>query len=186
MVERHSDEVEVESAHGSSTSVISPDERRVVDDAAASLPRAVSEGRGTGFKSLPAGKWRFEWGERLGVPTCPYVVRWMVQSPWGSLRLHHWLAPDDDRARHDHPWWFVTLVLRGGYVDVSPEGAEHLRASAVRYRPATHRHTVVPDPGGAWTIIVTGPQARQWGFWVKGKFVKSYRYFYRFGHHPCE
>jgi hypothetical protein len=124
--------------------------------------------------------------EELGLPECPYVIRWRLQLPWGSVRLHHWLGPDDGRAFHDHPWWFVTLVLRGGYTDRSPAGAEHLRAGSVRYRAALYRHTVIPDPGGAWTLLVTGPQVRAWGFWVRDRFVKANKWFFRYGHHPCD
>jgi hypothetical protein len=136
--------------------------------------------------SLRTKKFAVKFGERLGLPTCPYVVRWRVETPWGSVRVHHWLAPDDDRAPHDHPWGFRTFVLKGGYVDRSPDGDEYLRAPATRYRPATHQHTVFPDPGGCWTIIVTGPKVRNWGFWVKGKFVKMNKYFLTYGHHPCD
>lgn len=128
----------------------------------------------------------FGWNERLGLESCPYVVRWRVETPWFSVRLHHWLAPDDDRAKHDHPWSFVTFVIRGGYTDSSPSGDEHLRAPAIRYRPAEHQHTVFPDEGGAWTVIITGPKVRQWGFWVAGKFRKANKYFLTFGHHPCD
>ena len=126
------------------------------------------------------------WNERLGLPACPYVIRWRVELPFGSLRLHHWLAPDDDRALHDHPWWFTTLVLRGGYTDRNPGGDDHLRAGSVRYRPALHRHTVVPDAGGAWTLLVTGPPVRSWGFWLDGKFRKANKWFLTYGHHPCQ
>lgn len=134
---------------------------------------------------LPSGPIKLAWRERLGLPDCPYVIRWRIETPWFSVRLHHWLGPDDDRAFHDHPWSFVTVVLRGAYTDRSPEGDERLRAGRVRYRPARHQHTVVPDPGGAWTVIVTGPKVRTWGFWVAGKFRKANKYFARYGHHPC-
>jgi hypothetical protein len=124
--------------------------------------------------------------ERLGLESCPYVIRWRFETPWGSIRLHHWLAPDDDRAKHDHPWSFVTFVLKGGYTDASPSGDEHLKAPAIRYRDAEHQHTVFPDEGGAWTVIITGPKIRKWGFWVNGKFVKMNKYFLTYGHHPCD
>lgn len=127
----------------------------------------------------------FKWHEQLGLPSCPYLIRWRFETPWGSIRLHHWLGPDDSRHRHDHPWGFVTFVLRGGYTDLSPSGDEHLRAPAIRYRPATHQHTVVPDNNDCWTVIVTGPRVRPWGFWVNGKFKKANKYFLTFGHHPC-
>jgi hypothetical protein len=139
-------------------------------------------------RKLPPGpkrKWAVKWREPLGLPTCPYVIRWRLETPIGSIRLHHWLASDDDRAFHDHPWWFTTFVLKGGYTDRNPEGDEHLKALAVRYRPALHQHTVVPDSGGAWTIIVTGPIIRKWGFWFGQKFVKANKWFASRGHHPC-
>ena len=128
----------------------------------------------------------FKWRERLGLPGCPYLIRWRFETKWFSVRLHHWLGPDDDRAFHDHPWAFTTIVLRGGYVDVSPAGSEHLHAPAVRRRAAEHRHTVHPCGGGAWTVIVTGKRRRTWGFWAGGtKFIKANKWFASRGHHPC-
>lgn len=122
--------------------------------------------------------------EKLGLPECPYVIRWRIEFPFGSVRLHHWLAPDDDRAFHDHPWWFWTIVLKGGYIDKSPDGIDHLWAGSCRYRKAEHRHTVIPDPE-AWTLLVTGPPVRAWGFWLDGKFRKANKWFLSHGHHPC-
>jgi hypothetical protein len=144
--------------------------------------------------SSRAKKFIFKWREQLGLPSCPYLIRWRLETPWGSIRLHHWLGPDDDRAPHDHPWWFATFVLKGGYVDRSGYSrldggtgfrSEELKAPAFRYRPAHHIHTVFPLEGGCWTIIITGPKSRKWGFWVKGKFVKMNKYFLTYGHHPC-
>lgn len=123
--------------------------------------------------------------ERLGLPDCPYVIRWRLEAPFGSVRVHHWLGPDDDRAFHDHPWWFATIVLRGGYTDHGPDGDDVLRAGSVRFRPARHRHTVVPAPRGAWTVLVTGPATRRWGFWQGEKFTRANKWFLARGHHPC-
>lgn len=143
-----------------------------------------------------------EWRNPLGRPECPYVYRWLVgHNKLGSLRLHHWVGSDDPRATHDHPWWFLTFVLRGGYTDESLHidredleftGHDHLRAPSCRFRPAHHRHTVQTDPGGAWTLVITGPASRSWGFWTRRKdtgqlrFVRAVRYFFRHGHHPCD
>ena len=137
-------------------------------------------------KGSGKGKWRFAWGEPLGWPQCPYVIRWIAETPLASVRVHHWLGPDDDRAFHDHPWWFLTCVVRGGYEDRGPGGTDHLRAPAIRFRPALHQHTVVPGEGGAWTVLLTGPIVRPWGFWPGGlKFVKANKWFASRGHHPC-
>jgi hypothetical protein len=144
--------------------------------------RTSSRTKGSG-----KGKWRFAWGEPLGLDECPYVIRWIAEAPWASVRVHHWIGPDDDRAFHDHPWGFLTFVVRGGYIDYHPGGFDMLWAPAVRFRPALHRHTVIPHPvTGAWTILLTGPIVRPWGFWQDGtRFVKANKWFLTKGHHPC-
>jgi hypothetical protein len=125
------------------------------------------------------------WAERLGLPSCPYVIRWRLELPLGSVRVHHWLSSDDPRAFHDHPWWFITFVVRGSYTDHVPDGDDELRAGSVRFRPAHHQHTVFPGPRGAWTVLVTGPKSRAWGFWRDGRFRKANKWFATYGHHPC-
>jgi hypothetical protein len=125
------------------------------------------------------------WAEKLGLPQCPYVIRWKLEARLGSVRLHHWLKPDDDRAFHDHPWWFATVMLRGCYTDRSPAGDDVLMAGSARVRPALHQHTVIPGEHGAWTLMLTGPKSRAWGFWREGRFLKANKWFARHGHHPC-
>ena len=129
------------------------------------------------------------WNQKLGDQENPYLTRWALVTRFGSLRLHKWRCGDDDRNFHDHPWWFITIVLKGSYIDISPHGEDHLRRFSVRFRPAHHRHTVKTD--GAWTLLVTGPQVRTWGFWIpkknkKMKFIRAREYFFRFGHHQCD
>lgn len=129
------------------------------------------------------------WNEPLGKEDCPpYLVRWVLIFFGFSIRLHHWRFSDDDRHFHDHAWWFVTLVLKGGYTDVSADGEDKLSAGSIRFRPALHAHTVKVDDGGAWTLMFTGKMVRHWGFWIGDRFQKSRNYFRRWGHHdyPCE
>jgi hypothetical protein len=164
------------------------------DPAGAGGVREVTEAHG---QSATRIKWRravriphrvlkIKLREPLGLPECPYVVRWRIEFPFGSIRVHHWLSHDDHRAFHDHPWWFLTFVVKGGYDDFSPANPEVLKAPAIRYRPALHRHTVFPHPGGAWTVLITGRPLRKWGFWHNGKLIKANKWFLTFGHHPCE
>jgi hypothetical protein len=60
-------------------------------------------------------------GRHLG----DYMERFWVKRPcpdkscW-SARVHHTLRSDHDRALHDHPWWNISIVLRGGYWEVMP------------------------------------------------------------------
>jgi hypothetical protein len=125
------------------------------------------------------------WGEWLGRPECPYLRRWALNLGLVSFRIHHFFRSDDDRAFHDHPWWFLTIVLRGSYDDVSPAGVDRLTPGSIRFRRALHRHTVTTT--GAWTFVVTGPNVRAWGFWENGvRFRKSNKWFAMRGHHPCD
>lgn len=135
---------------------------------------------------LPRTKFRIKFGEELKCSVGVYVRRWICETPFGSLRLHHWLHSDDDRAFHDHPWWFVTLVLQGGYTDCSPKGEERMASPKIAFRPAEHSHTVKVDKGGCWTLLITGPQVRRWGFWVGRKWKKSNKYFLEHGMHVCD
>ncbi len=126
------------------------------------------------------------WGQNLGRPECPYLRRWVLDFKLFSLRVHRWLASDDPRHRHDHPWWFLTLVLWGGYTDDSLVSQDKLGFLSVRYRPSSWAHTVRVKEGGCWTVMLTGPEVREWGFWVNGtRWRKRNKYFYEFGNHPC-
>lgn len=122
----------------------------------------------------------------MGLVECPHSRRWVLDFGAFALRVHRWYGSDDSRAHHDHPHWFLTVCAWGGYTDVSPACRDHLGPGSVRFRPAAHRHTVEVDPGGALTLLVTGPAVRRWGFWVDGKLVKRDKYFAELGHHPCE
>ncbi|SRR6266581_649718 len=128
--------------------------------------------------------WR--WAEELKCEEGVYVRRWVLETPIGSIRLHHWLRSDDARSHHDHSWSFVSFIFRGGYSDITPESETRHRAPSVVYRSAEHKHWVRVEPGGCWSFLITGPKTRRWGFWLKDKFIVSYRYFYAFGKHICE
>lgn len=134
----------------------------------------------------PREHWRpfLQWGKWQGRPECPYFKRWLLDLRLFSIRLHHWVGSDDQRALHDHPWSFVTIILKGSYIDRTEDGDEHMTPGKIRFRPALHSHTVIATD--CWSIIFTGPKTRKHGFWVDGKWRKSNKYFFAYGHHPCE
>lgn len=140
---------------------------------------------GTPF--TPMG-WTFKLNEELRCANGDvYVYRSHLSTPWFSIRLHHWLHSDDDRAYHDHTWNFFTFILSGGYTDVTPGlGEERMEAGDIAYRTANHKHTVKVDPGGCWSLLLTGPKIRNWGFWRRGKWVKHNKYFLEEGAHICD
>lgn len=42
---------------------------------------------------------------------------YLIDCPLFGVMLHNIRRPDQDRALHDHPFSFVSLILRGGYVE---------------------------------------------------------------------
>lgn len=128
---------------------------------------------------------QIRWGEELGNEGEPYLKRWVFNFHIFAIRIHHWISSDDDRALHDHAWDFVTIVLSGSYYDVREDGQEWLQAGAIKFRKAEHKHWVKVPSGGCWTLLLTGPKKRNWGFWVPGrsKLMRPLRYFSRYGHH---
>ena len=114
------------------------------------------------------------WGQYLGPPARPFMKRWAIYFNFFSIRLHHWLDSDVDRNLHDHPWWFVTLVLRGEYTELLQNGSSKLmKRGRFGFRKATHRHRVTISDS-CWSVVVTGPIKRKWGFWDKNnKFTEA-------------
>lgn len=126
----------------------------------------------------------------VGDPERPYLLRWYVlpRNPILNVYVHKFLRDDDDRALHDHPWPSVSILLRGRYVE-QMDGRDLLgRPARVRkvrswkwwrlfgppvvFRRATHAHRVELPAGPAWTLFITGPRVRDWGFhcprgWVR-------------------
>ncbi len=113
--------------------------------------------------------------------TRDYLLRWRLVScrGWG-VYLHKFLA-DDGEDLHDHPWWFVSLILWRGYWEVTAESDGNWRRrkwpGMILFRPATWTHQVRLAGGPAWTLVVRGPVSRRWGFFVRGewKHWKNYK-----------
>lgn len=127
--------------------------------------------------------------QKLGKKECPYLTRWVLDFKLFSIRLHHWHFGDDPRSFHDHPWHFFGIVLIGSYFDLTVSGRENMPTGKVFFRNAHHKHTV--ETKGCWTLIFTGPEIREWGFWIKNTkgrdvWFKAKRYFLKRGHHECQ
>lgn len=78
-----------------------------------------------------------------------YIVRLhLFKTPWFALCLHWILKPDPEPYHHDHPVSFLSLILRGGYVEQVPDGYTgnstrvHRWYNWIRATP-DQRHTIV-------------------------------------------
>lgn len=108
----------------------------------------------------------------IGSAARPYLHRWWLipRNRFFNVYLHHILRSDDDRALHDHPWVNLSIILRGCYVEhtVAAGGVHRRRlrrAGALKLRGPRAAHRLeIHSPGGCWTLFVTGPRVRDWGF----------------------
>lgn len=120
----------------------------------------------------------------IGDPACPILKRWTLRLPLSALRLHRFYPNTSDRDTHDHPWWFITIVLQGGYDDVHLTGkVDKLRRGSVRFRSAHHAHKTYAGPNGCWTLILSPKASRSWGFFPnRGKWIPWQKYMQKYGH----
>jgi hypothetical protein len=82
-----------------------------------------------------------------------------------SLYLHQLDAPNwHPVGCHDHPWWFWTLLLKGGYDEKIGDTITRRLPGDLLYRKSTHSHDVVTPYGRSWSLVLTGPKSRDWGF----------------------
>ena len=112
-----------------------------------------------------------------------YLHRWHLvpKNRFLNVYLHRFKNPDASPHTHDHPWWSITLVLKGWYVEEQHCGyKKRIRLFFLRFRPATLAHRVADvSPEGCWTLFVTGRKRRDWGFWVGETWVSHEEYLAR-------
>lgn len=110
----------------------------------------------------------------IGKPGSPYLRRWWVipRNRFFNVYLHEFLRSDDDRALHDHPWVNCSILLRGTYwehLDGRLPGmvgrvVKRTEGDIVLRRSGKIAHRIELLDGPVWTIFITGPRYREWGF----------------------
>lgn len=89
---------------------------------------------------------------------------YLFRSPFGSVFLHNIRTSDTGRDLHDHPWAFMTVLLKGGYVEQTPEGSRRINAPAVAVHSPDDLHRLELENGDAWSLFIHGPRRHNWGF----------------------
>ena len=87
----------------------------------------------------------------------------VVKCRWFNIYLHRLVAPNPHPHCHDHPWWFVAVLLKGGYDEYAHGEWVWRRPGSILWRPAHWSHNVTTR-GVSWSVIITGPKSRDWGF----------------------
>lgn len=99
-------------------------------------------------------------------PESVYLSRLrIVKTRLFGIYLHVIRRPDYAACQHDHPWPFVTVILRGGYVERVGDREFTRRPGYVGYRPSDFAHTITKLPNGnAVTLVFRGRDSDHWGF----------------------
>lgn len=102
----------------------------------------------------------------IGDQENPYMKRWWIQRDRnrGCVYLHQILRSDDDRALHDHPWHCTSIILQGELIEVLQDRQQILRPGSITSRAADVPHRLVIEGEPVWSLFITGPKIRSWGF----------------------
>lgn len=97
----------------------------------------------------------------------------------------HKVVKSDEPVLHDHPWPYMTIVLKGGYWEHIglPDGkggyyevtAWRGPGSIIRRKSHEYHWLELHEGQPSWTLFFMGPQQSDWGFW-KGKWIQHEEY----------
>lgn len=86
------------------------------------------------------------------------------RTKWFNVYLHRLNAPAWHPECHDHPWGFIAILVKNGYLERVGKKDHHRRVGSILFRPAEFTHNVITPYGTSWSIILTTPKSRDWGF----------------------
>ena len=91
------------------------------------------------------------------------------------------MGSDEKRYFHDHPWNFISILFKGRYANVTPNGRIEVRAPFCWRSKALDQHYLDIPEKGAWTVLLCGKPYHHWGFYVNGHKWRPLRFFHKFG-----
>lgn len=112
-----------------------------------------------------------------------YLFRRRVfQTPWLALYVHDIRDGDEiTHACHSHPFPFISLILRGGYMEhrmitdgdktMISESWRNLRCGQVNVYPRGYKkiHTIEVAEPNTKTLVLAGRRKNSWGWFVEGR-----------------
>jgi hypothetical protein len=116
----------------------------------------------------------------------PYLERYYIflkDRKWFPFNVfvHKFLKSDPDDL-HDHPWPYMTIILKGGYWEYTRANVVPTwkGAGQIRFGHSTDYHRIELEPDvECWTLFVPGPKMRDWGFLVGNSWIQNEQYFNR-------
>jgi hypothetical protein len=118
----------------------------------------------------------FGWPQKRTIWSCikakgVLLVRYFIfRSALFSIYLHNLRLSDEQRAQHDHPWSFITILLTSGYFEYTPKGKFWRPRFSILWRPAEWQHRLeLVKP--CWTLVFRFARRRDWGFFAPTGYI---------------
>lgn len=96
-----------------------------------------------------------------------------------NIYLHKFTGDDLREDLHDHPWNFISIMLRGGLLETTlTKSGWYVTRRVPRFLPRfcgarrQHRFQLPRNKKSAVTLVFTGPRFRDWGFYDHGVCVQ--------------
>ena len=118
-----------------------------------------------------------------------HFQRWMVlDTLWFKIYLHKLSRSDTDKHMHDHPWNFISLILKGSYEEFTlkkPYWDKFVKKTYSVGSVIKHNHTdahkitlLTPD---VWTLVFIGSKRFDWGYqtekgWMSNKEYRKWKH----------
>ena len=105
-----------------------------------------------------------------------YLQRWWIipRNHLFNIYYHNFRISDDDRSFHDHMYMSISIILENSYIEHTLTGKFYRSAGDMKLRlPKTLHRIEIPEGKECWTLFITGPRVRTWGFQV-GAIVRNW------------
>jgi len=100
-----------------------------------------------------------------------YMQRWFIipRNKFFNIYFHHFFGSDAPTP-HDHPWISCGLILDGEYIEHTPKGDFVRKSGDWTLRMPSSLHWIEIDKP-VYTLFITGPRVRVWGFQCSTKWL---------------
>lgn len=107
-----------------------------------------------------------------------HFKRWRVlELPWISIYIHGIYKHDEDTHLHSHPWSFISLILKGSYVEETINGVVNRGFLSIAYRNSKDYHKIKKlNTKTVYSLVITGKRYPTWGYKVDNKHVDNNEY----------
>lgn len=114
----------------------------------------------------------------------PYLIRWHLipRNRFLNIYLHCIMQGDEAIHLHDHAYSSASVILDGYYVE------HYIKAGGVHQRLIRNTGKIIIRPFGGkphrielpgapvWSLFITGPRYREWGFHCPNGWVHHTKY----------